>query len=133
MKYIESVKQAVNEYLADNEYFINMADFQDADDFSEWLNDRLWTEDSVTGNASGSYFCNSYRAKEAVLEDMDTVREALQEFGTPAEEIGERFLNEDWEWLDVTARCYVLGQAISEYIEENETEVNQAIAEANEQ
>jgi hypothetical protein len=57
------------------------------------------------------------------MEDTDTVMEALQEFCVSPETIGERFLNEDWEYLDVTARCYVLSWAISEALDEIEGEL----------
>jgi len=97
---------------------------EDRDSFEQELNDSLWIDDSVTGNASGSYTFNSYQAREYVLADMDTVREALQEFCVDAETIGEKFLNEDWEYLDVTARCYVLGSAISEALDNLQYDVD---------
>ena len=40
------------------------------------------------------------------------------EFGTSASDIGEKFLDEDWEYFDVSIRCYLLGQAISEVLDE---------------
>lgn len=97
---------------------------EDRDSFEQELNDSLWIDDSVTGNASGSYTFNSYQAREYVLADMDTVREALTEFCVDAETIGEKFLNEDWEYLDVTARCYVLGNAISEALDNLQYDVD---------
>lgn len=39
-------------------------------------------------------------------------------------EIGNRFLDEDWEWLDVTIRCYILGSVISELLEDAEEDFN---------
>ena len=90
---------------------------QDRDSFYEELNDNLWIDDSVTGNASGSYTCNSNVAKEYVLDNMELCIEALQEFCCEAEETAKHFLNEDWEWFDVTIRCYLLGQAICEAID----------------
>ena len=32
--------------------------------------------------------------------------------------VNKRFLNEDWEYLDVTIRCYLLGQAINKALDE---------------
>lgn len=133
MKYIEEVKEAVNQYMEDNEYYINLADYNDIDDFRDDMYDKMFVSDSVTGNGSGSYTFSSYEARENVLADMDTVREALEEFGVSAEEIGEKFLNEEWEYLDVTARCYVLGEAIGEWFEENEEAITKAIEEAHEE
>ena len=54
---------------------------------------------------------------------MDTVTEALREFCVDAETIAEKFLEEDWEYFDVAARCYILGAAISEALDEIEEEV----------
>lgn len=113
--YYEAVKEDVIEAIK-NEY--NMNDYESREDLEEALNDDLWIDDGVTGNASGSYTCNSYAARDYVLGDMDTVAEALREFCTDAETIADKFLNENWEWLDVTVRCYVLGSAIYEALDE---------------
>lgn len=131
--YRTEVREAIEQYLEDNEQYINMADFDDIDDFEQYLNDTLWIADEVTGNASGSFTFNSYEAKEKVFGDMETVKDALQEFccGRP-EEIADAFLEEKWEWLDVTARCYVLGECISDYIRDNEDDIIKAIEEAKE-
>lgn len=128
--YRTETKENIRQWMEENKDYIDYNDFTDADDFGQYLNDNLWTADDVTGNASGSYYCNSYKAKEMVLEDMDTVRDALEEFCVDAATIGEKFLDEDWEWLDVTARCFVLSECISEYIEDNRDEIEKAIEEA---
>lgn len=113
--YYEAVKEDVIEAIK-NGY--NMDGYESREDFEDALNDDLWIDDSVTGNASGSYTCNRYAARDYVLGNMDTVAEALREFGTDAQTIADKFLGEDWEWLDVTARCYVLCNAISEALDE---------------
>lgn len=38
----------------------------------------------------------------------------------------KKFFNEEFEWMDVTIRCYLLAQAISEALEEVEDEFNAA-------
>lgn len=125
--YLEQVIEDVRNYI-ENE--INLQDeiltgeFDDRDDIEEKLNDALWIDDSITGNASGSYTFNSEEAKRNVLADIDTVREALREFCVDAETIADKFLNEEWEYLDVTTRCYVLGQAIGEVLDEKEEEID---------
>jgi hypothetical protein len=43
---------------------------------------------------------------------MDLLQECVQEFCIDPAEIGNKFLNDEWEWMDVTIRCYLLGQAI---------------------
>lgn len=70
--------------------------------------DELWIDDSVTGNGSGSYTFNSYKAEENVKDlffDEDFL-DGLKEFGV---ELGE-LLNDGPEALDVTARCVALGR-----------------------
>ena len=127
--YLEQSLEDITVWVGDNVDYIPFEDFSDIDDLEEWLEDHLWTEDSITGNGSGSYTFNSYKAKEYVMNDTDTVITALQEYGTDAKEIGERFINEDWEWLDVTARCWVLNSSIYEYIEQNKDELEKIIEE----
>ena len=137
--YLETMQNDVLNYIAQN---IDRAEYiGDRDSLESTLNDDLWTEDSVTGNASGSYFCNAYKAREAVIDNMDYCTESLREFCTEPETIAKHFLNEDWEYFDVTIRCYLLGQAISEvldelenagYFEENDSDESDIIAEVRE-
>lgn len=47
--YMEAVKEDVKNYI-DSE--INFEDFDSLEELEEKLNDELWTEDSVTGNAT---------------------------------------------------------------------------------
>ena len=70
MSYLEQVKADVEQYTQDNENYFDFSDYNTPDDFAEDLNDKLFCEDSVTGNASGSYTFNSYEAREHVLEDI---------------------------------------------------------------
>lgn len=98
-------------------YIDNNIDFDDwkgkRDELEEKLNDDLWVEDSVTGNASGSYTFNTWTAEEYICHNMDLVGEAYDDFGgTP-----------DWtsaESMDVTVRCYLLGSAIHDVLDELE-------------
>lgn len=113
--YREAMAEDIKDYLSEDEITVTE---ENKDELFEKYNDELWTADGVTGNASGSYTFNSYKAKEYVLDNMDLAKEALEEFCVPAEEIGERFLNEDWEYLDVTIRCYLLGEVLGTVLEE---------------
>lgn len=116
--YREAMKDNILEFLGDNvPYYYNPADYTDKDEFYEEIYNALWTDDAVTGNASGSYTFNNYTAKEYVCGNLDLLAEALKEFCTPAEEIAERFLNQDFEYFDVTIRCYLLGEVLTEVFE----------------
>ena len=121
--YIESVRECVSDYIQENYTSEEISEkMQDREAFAEELNDNCWIADEVTGNASGSFTFSRSEAKENVLSDIDTIREALQEFCVEADTIAKTFLDEDWEYFDVTARCYVLGQAIEEALDSIETE-----------
>ena len=118
--YLENIKADVKEYI-NNE--INLKDFTDREELEQNLNDTLWTEDSVTGNASGSYYCNSWKAEEALAHNWDLLAEAMKEFGCEVD-----LLEKGAEWADVTIRCYLLGQAIGEVLDEMEEELEEAFA-----
>lgn len=118
--YFEAVKADVVDYIREE---IDLAEYEGRrDDLEEDLNDMLWTVDSVTGNGSGSYTFSRETAKGYVFEDTETVTEALKEFDVDAETIAEKFFDEDWEYFDATARCYVLGSAIAAALDEIEAE-----------
>ena len=112
--YLEAIKADVKTYIDDE---INMDDFcgsaEDREDLrqelEEELNDALWIADSVTGNASGSYYCNAWKAEEALCHNWGLLAEALEEFGGDSGEAVKRGA----EYCDVTIRCYLLGQAIA--------------------
>lgn len=118
--YYEAMKEDIRDYLNDDWVWeeIENADIMDTEDLAEWLNDELWINDSVTGNASGSYTFNRYIASEYVGDNLDLCKEALTEFCVDAETIADRFLSEDWEYFDVTIRCYILAECIAEIVEE---------------
>lgn len=93
----------------------------DRDGFEELLNEELWTCDSVTGNASGSYTFNTWKAEEYVTENTELLNDACFELGVSPEEVGEHFLNGDWEHFDVTIRCYLLAECIGEVLDNMES------------
>jgi len=114
--YHEAVLADVREWLED--HFDELPPrFEDRDEMIQYLNDEMWTADSVTGNASGSYtFCTA-TAKEYVLSDPDTVKEAFEEFDEESR-FADLFFSDEWETMDVIARCYCLVGAISEAVDE---------------
>lgn len=112
--YLEAITDDVMEFIKNE---VNLQDYDNEDDLIEYLNDTLWTDDSVTGNGSGSYTFNRYKAKEYVVDNMELVAEMADEFGIDNKTLGEKFRDEDWEYFDVSIRCYLLCQAIMEAIE----------------
>ena len=119
--YLENVTADAKTAILEN---LNYWDFTDREELEEIANDSLWVDDSATGNGSGSYTFNREAAKEYVTrsdDGMDTLRDAVREFDCEHEAFSE-LLEENWEYLDVTIRCYLLGQAISAALDELEEE-----------
>ena len=117
--YLESIKADIKTYLED-EFEYRYSNYEDKDELQETLRDDLWTEDSVTGNASGSYTFDRAEAEEYVKENLALCIEACEEFCIDHSEFGKKIYDDEWEYLDVTIRCYLLGQAIAEVLEEIE-------------
>ena len=119
--YMESITADVLEYIRTTYTEEEIKEkLEDRDAWEEELNDDLWAFDPVTGNASGSYTFNSWKAEEYIAHNLDLLAEAMAEFGDDS-----NALKNGAEWCDVTIRCYLLGSAISEAldsIEEGEEE-----------
>lgn len=112
--YREAMTTDVKEWIKEN---IDLTEWtEDREGLEQQLNDDLWTEDSVTGNASGSYYCNSYNAEESIAHNWDLLNEALDEFGQNKINVIEKGA----EWADVTIRCYLLSSIISDVLNEME-------------
>lgn len=119
--YREKIKADIRQYIEDNETWLGLEDL-DKDELYETLNENMWNADSVTGNASGSYTFSRHEAKQNLEGNEDLVREMCKGFCIPAETIAEKFLAEDYEYFDVSVRCYLLGGCLQEVIEELENE-----------
>ena len=123
--YLENVKKDVKTAILDNctkEEIKNAFKSLEAhDELYEKLYDDLWIDDSVTGNASGSYTCNAYNAEEYIAHNLDLLVEALEEFGESESDA----LSRGAEFCDVTIRCYLLGSAIKEALDELEGELEE--------
>lgn len=109
--YCEAMEEDIENWIEENLAELSEQEFECGDDMADWLNDRLWAEDSVTGNSSGSYWCSRYRAEEALAHNWGLLEEALGEFG-----VEENPIEKGPEWCDVTIRCYLLSEAISNVV-----------------
>lgn len=111
--YLEAITEDVREYICENFTEEEITEkLKDRDDWEQELNDELWICDSVTGNASGSYYCNRWKAEEAISHNWDLLADAITEFGGDT-----NILRQGAEVCDVTIRCYLLGQAIDKVLD----------------
>lgn len=107
--YHQAILEDVIEYIRDE---VDASEYEDRDALEEALNDELWTVDSVTGNGSGSYTFDRAKAREYVTGNLDLVQEMASDFCVDHAELGKHFVEDDWEWFDVSIRCDLLGWAI---------------------
>lgn len=113
--YLENVKEDVRNYIEENKIVVTSSNREEVE---QELNDTLFVNDSVTGNASGSYTFSTWQAEENLCHNSELLTEALTEFGYDLS-----YLEKGAEACDVTIRCYLLGQAISEVLDEIEIEM----------
>ena len=113
--YRQAIKDDIENYINDEYSDFKLKDYT-KDEAIEELRDRLFIEDSVTGNASGSYTFNSYQAMENLFGNEDLIEEVDREFSIDED---KRW---DWEYLDVSIRCYLLYECISELLDEYDDE-----------
>ena len=115
--YYQAMRDDVMEYLKENytqeELKAHLLTFGRKCDFSEQLQDALWIEDSVTGNASGSYTFSTWKAEENLCHNLDLLQDALDEFGGNYSQAIEKGA----EYCDVTIRCYLLSSTINDCLD----------------
>jgi hypothetical protein len=116
------MQEDIREYILENYTVEEIQEkLSDRDDWEMELNDELFTADSVTGNGSGSYTFNSWKSREYVLDNFDLLKEAATEFCC-LDTLGEKLVDEEWEYCDVTIRCYLLNQELYSVLEDLEEE-----------
>lgn len=118
--YHDAIKSDILDYIRDNFTADEIAEkLTDRDEWEQELNDDLWTADSVTGNASGSYYCNAYAAEEAICHNWDILADAIAEFGGDTD-----ILRQGAEACDVAIRCFLLGECLAAALDELEEEAD---------
>lgn len=108
--FLDEVRNDLKQMITDNYPTRKAIEEADRDN----IYDDAFIDDSVTGNGSGSYYFNTWKSKENVLNNEEVVEEMVDEFEVDMKEHWN-----DWEYLDVSCRCYLLGQVdIEEVIQE---------------
>lgn len=110
--YYDAMFDDIRDALEEGDYIARYEN--DRDDIFDAAYDDFFIDDGVTGNASGSYYCNSWKAEEAICHNLDLLGEALEEFGCSPSYLIEH----GPEAADVTIRCYLLGQVLSDVLDD---------------
>lgn len=119
--YREAVKADILDYIREHYTTEEIREnLENRHGWAENLHNDLWNADSVTGNASGSYYCNAWKAEEALCHNLDLLEEAAAELGD-----GLDVLKNGAEACDVTIRCYLLWGAMDEALDELEEELEE--------
>ena len=112
--YMAAVTEDIRTYLQENNIVITS---ENKEEMFEELSERLWVEDSVTGNASGSYTFSTWKAEEYLCHNLDLLAEACEAFGSNID-----ILKDGAEACDVTIRCYLLSECLNNVLDDVEVE-----------
>jgi hypothetical protein len=144
--YYNEVKNDIMEVLENSQEAKNILWSENCKDaIIENLVDYLIDCDDVTGNGSGSYYCNAYKARIHCYNYASDVKEALEVFGYEKELAEFKFFEAladegcinvdtmkidddaliglyiiddlDFESLDVITRCYKLYTVVTDVVE----------------
>lgn len=119
MSYLEDVKMDIMELIKGNSYCeINLMESINDENFKDAFNDAF--RNTVTGNDNGSYFCDRQQAFNFYRENggATVVKEAMDEGFTTPEVVASDYLEDNWEDLDLVAREFVFGDALTAAISE---------------
>lgn len=81
LNYYDELKNDILEALECEEYKKIIEEAENKDDAYDALYDRFFVSNSITGNASGLYYFNSYKSRKHCYNFFRDVFEALQELG----------------------------------------------------
>lgn len=107
--YFDEMRASIEDAIAERKEEVNA--MTDNEERYGILYDEFFCNDSITGNASGSYFFNAWKAEEAICHNLDLLAEACEEFGSDID-----VLKGGAEACDVTIRCYLLGGILADVL-----------------
>lgn len=84
LNYYDEMKNDIIEAIK-YDYAEILESAEDKEDIYYKLEDIFFIKDSITGNASGSYYFNSYKARKQCYNFSNDVEEALEEYGYKTE------------------------------------------------
>lgn len=81
----------------------------------EELQDLAFDRD-LTGNRTGSYWCNELKSERALLGNFDLLQEAIDDFGTQVIDSSDLLTGEH---LDILVREHLLPQVIDDVLDKH--------------
>ena len=117
--YKENIESNIRILLNDEVgQFYNLNHYDgDADALAEDLYTYCWNNDFVTGNGSdGCYFTLTSESERAVKDNMNILQDVANDWGEE-DKIQQALEEENWDWLDVTIRCYLLYSCVREIVD----------------
>ena len=125
--YRNAMTDDIKTYILD-EHMHDIKDLLENNEAYEILHDEMWTADSVTGNGSGSYTFSRYQAEENLNGNLALMVEAFREFDCCGQLV-DYLADENFEAVDVTIRCYLLGDVLADVLNDYEACIDEYEAE----
>lgn len=108
-------------YKDENNYFVEFNEH-----FTKKIIEEAQENDYITGNRSGSYTFNRATAREYVLSDGIDILDSMRAEGLIDEGIiGDYFLDENWEAMDVNIRWYCCIEVTEDAVNDFEQYLNE--------
>lgn len=115
--YLEEITNDIECWMDKDGDPFDISQFENREEAAEFLNDKLWDEDAITGNGGG-YYDTEYQCEEYLAHNIELIAIACAEFCIDIETITRHLrANELARYLDCTIRCYLLGQAVDKALE----------------
>ena len=117
--YREAVEKDIREWMEENPELWESED--DMDEVYEIISEAVWTADSVTGNASGSYTFNRFRARQYFFEDENSdeyISDMINAGFIASQDFAGAVSESNWEAIDVSIRCYLVSECLSKILDE---------------
>ena len=114
--YEKALIKDIKEYITNNTS--QWADPKEIDDIHEYWYDILQEEDEVTGNGGG-WYAKEEECEEMIAHNIQLAFEACNEFSVDLKEIRDAASNNQAaRYLDCAIRCYLLGNCLTQALEE---------------
>lgn len=116
--YREAMIADIKEYLSDNN--IEITD-SNREELEEELYDKLWDEDSITGNGPFNYASEEECKTFIMSVPTPIIADILREYDTSYNTLLNALQEENiYRFLDTSIRCYYLGECLYQVLYEEE-------------